>query len=236
MLADIWFTFFFQPLFNILIYIYNTIANNNLGWAVIWLTIFLRIFLLPFSFISERNSYKQKKVEAEAKKVAQAFRGDPVAMQEEFRMIVKKNKISPWAKVLVLGVQVLVIVLLYQVFIQGITGERVIKLLYPIIDFPGNINVLFYGFNVGQTGVASWAFVAAAYLMVVIFLEHGIRKEWTKPEAVYLFLFPLMTFTALWYLPMVKSLFILTTMMFSTILSLVGKVIFPREQEVEKVK
>src|SRR3989339_620414 len=131
MLADIWFTYLFQPLFNILIYIYNTIAENNLGWAVIWLTIFLRIFLLPFSFISERNNFKQEKVEEEAQKAAQTFRGDPVAMQEEFRRIVKKNKISPWAKVLVLGIQILVIVLLYQVFIQGITGERVIKLLYP---------------------------------------------------------------------------------------------------------
>jgi len=236
MIADIWFTFLFQPLFNALIYIYSTIADNNLGWAVIWLTIFLRIFLLPLSFISERNRHKQKNVEEEAKKTVQAFRDDSVAMKEEFRRIVKKNKISPWAKVLALGIQILVIVLLYQVFVQGINGERVVKILYPFIDFPGNINVIFYGFNVGATKVASWAFLAAAYLFVAIFLEHGIKKTWSKPDAIFLFLFPLATFAVLWYLPMVKSLFILTTMIFSTIIALLGKIIFPREKIVEKVK
>jgi len=236
MLVDIWFTFFFQPLFNILIFIYNTIADNNLGWAVIWLTIFLRLFLLPLSFISERNNYKQEKVEKEANKASESFRGDPVAMQEEFRRIVKKNKISPWAKVIMLGMQILVIVLLYQVFIQGITGERMIKLLYPFVDFPGNINTMFYGVNVGVTGVSSWAFAAAAYLVVIIFLEHGLKKPWEKQEAIYLFLFPLATFAVLWYLPMVKSLFILTTLAFSTIITLLGKVIFPREKAVEESK
>jgi len=235
MLADIWFTFFFQPLFNALIYIYSTIANNNLGWAVIWLTIFLRLFLLPLSFISERNSHKQKDIEEEAEKSVQAFRGDSVAMKEEFRRIVKKNKISPWAKVLTLGIQVLVIILLYQVFVQGITGERIVKILYPFIDFPGNINVIFYGLNVGATKVVSWAFAAAGYLIAVIFIEHGIKKPWSKPDAIFLFLFPLATFAVLWYLPMVKSLFILTTMIFSTIISLIGKVVFPAKK-VEEVK
>jgi len=223
MFEQIWFTFLYQPLFNALILIYNSIAGQNLGWAVIWLTIFLRIFLLPLSIISEKRNIKKEKVEEQARKSAEAFRGDSIAMKEEFRKIVKKNKISPWAKVAVLLIQVLVFVLLYEVFIQGINGARVIKVLYSAVDYPGNINLNFYGFNVGNTHVVFWAFLAAAYLMLAIFFEHGLKNKWLPSEAAFLILFPLFTFLLLWYLPMVKSLFILTTMMFSTILALFGK-------------
>jgi hypothetical protein len=38
--------------------------------------------------------------------------------------------VYPWAKSIVLGVQGLVFVLLYQVFLRGITGEKIIKILY----------------------------------------------------------------------------------------------------------
>ena len=51
-----------------------------------------------------------------------------LSIPEEIRKIMKKNMVSPWAKVMSLGFQLLVLVLLYQVFIRGITGERVIKL------------------------------------------------------------------------------------------------------------
>jgi hypothetical protein len=37
----------------------------------------------------------------------------------------------------------------------------------------------------------------------------------------FLLFFPLITFIVLWYLPMVKSLFILTTMIFSDIVGLI---------------
>ena len=225
MLSFIWYTFLFQPLFNVLIFFYNGWAHQNLGWAVVCLTIALRLVLLPFSIISEKNAIKEENLEAEAKKMAEAYRGDPVAAKEAYRNFIKKNKISPWAKMVVLLIQILVLFLLYQVFIQGITGERVVKILYPQIDFPGNINVMFYGTDIGIAHNIPWALVCAIYLMVAIFLEHDKKKSWTPAEAVYLFMLPLFTFGALWWLPMVKSIFILTTMMFSTIIEINGKLV-----------
>lgn len=225
MIGEFWFQFLYQPLFNALILIYNTIAEQNLGWAVVWLTVFLRLILLPLSIISEKNSLKQGEVEKKAEEMANAFRGDPVMMKEEYRNFMRKNKMSPWAKVIVLAVQILVLFLLYQVFMQGITGERVIRVLYPWVDFPGSINILFYGFNIGEVHSGFWAFISAAFLFLVILFEHGVRTPWKTQEATYLFVFPLATYLVLWYLPMVKSLFILTTMVFSVIIGLVSKVV-----------
>ncbi len=231
MLSYFWAIYLYQPLFNALIWIYLNIAGRNLGWAVVWLTIFLRIILLPLTIISERDSARQKGVEEEARHAAKAFKNDVVAQNEEIRKIMRKNRVSPWAKVMSLGMQLLVLVLLYQVFIRGITGERVIKILYPWIDFPGKINTDFYGFNIGERHDTFWAGVAALYLFVSILISQRSDKKHDRSKTTFLFLFPLFTFFALWLLPMVKALFILTTMMFSDTITIVRKTIFPDKEE-----
>lgn len=226
MVAQIWYVFFYQPIFNGLFLIYTFVAGYNLGWAVIWLTIFLRIVLLPLTIISERNTLRYKKAVAEAEGALVAYKNDPLAQRNEARKIVKKYKISPWAKVLTLFIQGLVLVLLYQVFIQGISGEKIIKILYPSVQFPGKIDTNFYGFEIGQRFDSLWAGIAAGFLFIVIMLEERRRPSWQKPDIYYVIFFPIITFVVLWYLPMVKSLFILTTMIFSSIISFMSRMFF----------
>ncbi|OGH88896.1 MAG: hypothetical protein A2537_01875 [Candidatus Magasanikbacteria bacterium RIFOXYD2_FULL_36_9] len=221
-----WNDYLFVPLVNALIWIYNNMTDHNLGWAVIWLTVGLRILLLPLTIISEHNSTKQEKAEAESLKIAKAFRFDQIAQQEEIRKIIKKNHISPWAKVSALLIQLLVLVLLYQVFLRGITGEKLAKVLYSSIDFPGKINTLFYGFEIGKVHDWIWSGICALYIFIFIIFENRHQKNWQGGQVVFLFLFPLFTFAVLWYLPMVKALFILTSMIFSDIISLIISVIF----------
>ncbi|MEK7131793.1 MAG: YidC/Oxa1 family membrane protein insertase [Patescibacteria group bacterium] len=232
MLSYLWANYLYQPLFNALIWIYLNIAERNLGWAVIWLTVFLRIILLPLTIISERDAAKQENVEEEVKHAAKAFKNDAVAQKEEIRKIMKKNRVSPWAKVMSLGFQLLVFVLLYQVFVRGITGDRIIKLLYPWINFPGKINIDFYGFNIGNRHDGFWAGLVAIYLFFSIYLSDGARRAKDKSRAAFLFLFPIFTFLVLWFLPMVKSLFILTTMIFSDTITIIRTVIFPEKKAV----
>lgn len=236
MLSYFWMTYLYQPLFNGLIWIYINIADRNMGWTVIWLTIFLRIVLLPFTLISERDRIKQQEVEEQALKASQAFKNDIVAQKEEIRRIMRKNHVSPWAKVVSLGFQLLVFVLLYQVFIRGITGDRIIKLLYSWIDFPGKINTDFYGFNIGAHHDLFWSGLVAIYLFVSIYINESSKPKQDKSKMTYLFLFPAFTFFVLWYLPMVKSLFILTTMVFSDIIGLIRKMLFSEKKKKEEPK
>ena len=207
------------------------IADKNLGWAVVWLTIFLRLILLPLTVISERDAARHKKAEEEAIKTAKAFKTDPIIQKEEIRKLMRKHKISPWAKVLTLGIQLLVLILLYQVFVRGITGERLIKLLYSWVDFPGKMNTIFYGFDIGKTHDWFWAGIAAVYLFMSIYISGHKEKHLETSHATFLILFPLFTFFALWALPMVKSVFILTSMIFSDIISVIRMVIFPIKEE-----
>lgn len=227
MLSFIWFTFLYQPLLNALVWIYNNFSDHNMGWSVIILTVMLRIALLPFSIIAQRDSGKMKQVRLEAVEAVKIFKNDPVAQKEEYRKIMKKNKVSPWAKVVVLLIQFVVLILLYQVFMGGIFGAKLVKVLYQGVSFPGAINNSFYGFNIGELHNSIWAGIAALYLFLSIAITKGKMSNWQKGEVVFLFLFPLFTFTALWILPMVKSLFILTSMVFSDILTFIRVIFFP---------
>lgn len=227
MFAEFWYSYLYQPLFNALIWIYGGIADKNMGWAVIWMTIFLRVFLLPLTIISERNAIRQVKAEVEAETAVKAYKNDSVAQKDIFRKVMNKYKISPWAKVITLGIQVLVLVLLYQVFVGGIGGEKMFKTLYPVLDFPGKINNNFYGFDIGRARDMFWAGVCAVYLFMSILIENRGRQRWQSSEVTFLVIFPLFTAVILWFLPMVKSLFILTSMVFSDTITVIRKLVFP---------
>lgn len=228
--ATIWNDFLYQPMFNLLIWLYNNWTDQNLGWAVVYLTIILRVALLPLSLISERNKYRRnEEVRKEVEKVSKSLKKDPILMKQEIRGILKKKKVKPWSKMIVLGIQALVLVLLYQVFLRGITGEKILKILYPAVDFPGKINAVFYGFELGATHDIIWPAIVALFLITEIYL--GFRRQkygFTKSDLAYFILFPLATFIVLWILPMVKSLFILTSIIISVIIGRISKMLFQK--------
>lgn len=234
MLETIWHDFLYQPVFNLLIWIYNNWADANLGWAVVYLTVILRLVLLPFTLVTEKNRAKNMDLNQELKKIEQGYRNDPVLMKEETRKVLKKTRVSPWSKVVVLGVQVLVLVLLYQVFLRGITGDKVIKILYPFINFPGKINTVFYGFELGAVHDFIWPGIVGLFLLVEIYFGYRKYKTLAKADLAYFILFPVFSFLALWFLPMVKSLFILTSLVFSAIIHQFSKLLF-RSKPVKKV-
>lgn len=226
-MPDFWFSILYQPVFNLLVWIYNNLTAGNMGYAVVAMTVMLRLCLLPLSIISERDVNRQKKVEMEAFSAARAFKNDPVAQKEEARRIIRLYRVSPWAKVTSLLIQGLVFFLLYQVFVGGMMGDRTVNVLYEGNNLVGKVNIDFYGFNISRTHDWVWPGICALYLFISIFIEEFGRKDMDKSELYFLFLFPGFVFLFLYSLPMVKSLFILTSMMFSDILRLIRITFFP---------
>lgn len=217
-MTSLWFILLFQPLLNALIWIYTNAAGQNLGVAVIIMTIGLRVVMLPFSLLSEKNEAKQRSLEKEGKVIMAMFKNDSVAQKEEIRKLMKKNHISPWARFLTLVAQVLLFLVLYQVFIHGINNEQVAKSLYSGVTYPGKLNTSFLGFDIGQNHTSLWAGVAALYLLVSIVAQGILRgKSWEKSDVYFIIFFPLFIFGGLWFLPMVKSIFFLTTVVCSDI-------------------
>lgn len=226
---NLWHNYLYQPVFNFLIWIYNNWTDMNFGWAVVYLTIILRILLLPFSLINERNRVKNAQIEDGIRKLEKEYHTDAIQRKEEIRRLLKQQRVQPWARVIVLGVQLLVLILLYQVFLRGITGEKILSILYPWVDFPGYIETNFYGFELGEVRTFVWPGIVAVWLFAEIYVDLHKKGKIKKKDLMFFLLFPTFVFVILWYLPMVKSLFILTSMAFSFIVAVPSKAIFSAE-------
>ena len=73
--------------------------------------------------------------------IQKEFKDDPVARKEQIRELMRANKIRPWAATALLGFQLLMLILLYQVFVGGMGAK--LNALYYSIPRPDIINTRF---------------------------------------------------------------------------------------------
>lgn len=218
MIGNLWHDYLYTPLLNVLFYLYAGPAFGNLGWAVVELTVLLRLALLPFTIMEERSSWRYEQLQAKLETVARDFKNDTVRRKEKVRQLLQEHRISYWAKTVVLAIQALVLILLYQVFMGGIRFTAH-ELLYSWVSPPMNINTLFYGVDLSSHNLP-WAVACGAFLMVNIYRAQSHNHHPSRSDLYYLVGFPIFTFAILWILPMVKSLFIMTTMIFTQLVHL----------------
>lgn len=216
----LWNNYLYIPGFNFLVWVYLNYSGFNLGISIILITILLRIVLLPFTILNEKGKAASQELAKEVATIKQDMANDPVGQKEEIRKAFKKKKIRPWAKAVILGIQGMTLVLLYQIFISGIDARSNLQLLYPSIPRPDFINTNFLGFDLAERSMIL-AGVVAGYLLIEIIFNYWINKKGkTRKEQIFAILFPTFVFLVLIILPSVKSIFVLTSLVFSSIISM----------------
>lgn len=218
MVAQIWHDLLFTPLLNLLIYLYNTLAVENLGLAVVYMTIGLRIFLIPFSIIAERSAFKYERVQGDIAEIQKECKDDPVARKERIRELMRVNRIRPWPTVVLTGVQLLTLVLLYQVFVGGMTGK--LSALYPSVPRPDVINTNFLVLDIAEKNAYAAGAVGLVLYWQIWRSQRRRRETLERNDVIFRYVFPLISFTILASLPSVKIVFILTAMGFGYIIHL----------------
>jgi YidC/Oxa1 family membrane protein insertase len=235
-MISIWNAYLYDPMFNLLIWLYNGIGLENLGLAVISLTILVRVVLIPFSFIAERNQEKSKRIGEKWKELTRDIPSDLVLRRELIRAYIKEQRTSPWARIALLGVQLLVLVLLYQVFLGGFAHPETFP-LYSWMTRPDFINTSFFGlFDVADRNIALAALSGVVVYIVITLEQRRMREAITRQNLWFRIFFPLASAAALAALPSVKSLFILTSILFSAIFHYIKSRLFPVAVAVDAVE
>lgn len=218
----IWHELIFRPLINILIGLYNTIGFENLGLAIVWLTVIMRIVLLPLSLKDEGQREAEQKLKNELAELKRMFANNPSVLRDEQRKLMRVKRFRRWPRVIVLVVQALVLVILYQVFINGTHLNQIVDVLYSFVKVPLRINTYFLGIDISQRSYILTS-LAALLLLANIWFDHALTNtKWTRSEFAFLFGFPALTFAVLIILPAVKAVFILSTLLFSDILMVIS--------------
>ena len=108
-----WFFFLTKPIFALLHYLNELIGN--MGWAIIGLTIIIKIVLFPLAYRSYASMAKMKELQPQMEKLKEAAGDDRQKMQQSMMELYKKEKVNPAAGCLPILLQIPIFFSLYKV-------------------------------------------------------------------------------------------------------------------------
>ena len=106
------FAFLVKPLLKVLQYFYNIF--NNYGWAIIFVTIIIKIIFAPLTHKSFKSMKGMQKVQPYVKVIQERHKGDRQKMNEEMIELYKKHKVNPLGGCLPMLLQIPVFIGLYH--------------------------------------------------------------------------------------------------------------------------
>ncbi len=107
-----------RPIFWLLKQIYAILGNY--GWAIVILTIVVRIPFIPIVNKGQRSMKRLQKVQPLMQQVKEKYKNDPKRMQAEMMNIYKKHKVNPMGGCLPMLIQIPVFFALYKVLMVAI--------------------------------------------------------------------------------------------------------------------
>ena len=101
-----------------------TNPNYSYGVAIIFVTLIIKLILLPLNIKSMRSSIRINEIQPEIQKIQKKYKNDPQRLQQEQMKLYKEYNINPFGSCLPLLLQWPILIALYYVFnnIQGISG------------------------------------------------------------------------------------------------------------------
>lgn len=152
----------YRPLLNLLVWISEHLVAGDFGFAVIIITVIVRLLLFPFFHKSLKDQKLMTKIQAEREKVEKQYKDDKEKQVAEIMRLYKENKVNPFSGFLLLLIQLPVILALYKVIITGINGA-VAASLYSFIKPITAVNYTFLGLiNLKESNTIMLGLVVAA--------------------------------------------------------------------------
>jgi len=126
---SLWFSLLYQPLVNLLILFYQ-LLGQNLGAAIIGLTLAVRGLLLPLTLPSIRAAQKMRTLNPQLAKLKKKHGEDKQALTKAQMKLYQKHGLNPAAGCLPQIIQIIILIALFQAFNQVLRadGEVAVKL------------------------------------------------------------------------------------------------------------
>jgi len=113
-----WLTFIAAPLFWILRWIHNVIGNW--GWAIIVLTLLIKLVFYPLSVASYRSMAQMRKLAPRLEALKKRYADDKQQLHQAMMELYKTEKINPLGGCLPILIQIPVFIALYWVLLESV--------------------------------------------------------------------------------------------------------------------
>ena len=138
-------TVLYEPIYNLLIYLYNIVPGNDIGLAIICLTILIKLVLLPLSLQAVRSQKALQDLQPKMDALKKQYKDSKEKLAAETMKLYKEQKVNPLSSCLPLLIQFPFLIAVYQAFRVGLTSEN-FEILYSFVKNPEHINPVAFGF------------------------------------------------------------------------------------------
>jgi YidC/Oxa1 family membrane protein insertase len=132
-------TVFYEPIFNLLIFLYNVVPGSDLAIAIILLTIIIKLILYPLSRKSIESQKSLQELQPKIEEVKKQYGDDREKMGKEMMQLYKDHKVNPLSSCLPLLLQLPFLIAVFRVFRNGF-GGKALEMVYPFISTPEAVN------------------------------------------------------------------------------------------------
>ncbi|HVM73664.1 MAG TPA: YidC/Oxa1 family membrane protein insertase [Candidatus Paceibacterota bacterium] len=185
MIATVFNTIIYNPLYNGLVYLVGIIPSHDVGIAVVILTIIVRIIIYPLSRRAVQAQLDMKKVAPEVTKIRDKYKDDKQGESKAIFALYKERGIHPFASFFLVLVQSPILIGLYWVFSRGGLPIVVVARLYSFVHIPAAINMEFLGLQNMAGHSIVLALLAGLTQFVYTRLAMGPRGVKTATEASF---------------------------------------------------
>ncbi len=137
-------TFFYQPILNLLVFLYNISPFSDIGIAILLLTIVIKLALWPLNNSSIKSQKALQDLQPKIDELKKIHKDNKIALSQATMDLYKNNKVNPFSSCLPLLIQLPFLIAVFQVFRDGVNSK--LDLVYPFITNPGSIDMISFGF------------------------------------------------------------------------------------------
>jgi len=140
-------TFVYNPIYNLLIFIYNVIPLHDFGVAIVLVTLLIKFLLIPVSRKQIESQKKMTELQPKIKELQNKYKDDKEKQSKALIELYKENKTNPLSGCLPMIVQLVFLIAIYRVLFNISNAGLSVNSdgLYSFIKNPGQINHLFLG-------------------------------------------------------------------------------------------
>ena len=145
MIVSFFYTYLYNPIYNLLIFFVGAVPGGDVGLAVIAVTVAVKVIILPLSLSAVRTQRAMKVIEPELKEIREKYKADKEKQAKEMFALYKKYRINPFASFLTLLIQLPILIALYWVFMGESLPTVNVEILYSFVSIPAVISTDFLG-------------------------------------------------------------------------------------------
>jgi len=135
---------FYQPILNLLVFLYNTVSFNDLGIAIILLTVVIKLVFWPLGRTAIKSQKALQDLQPKIEELKKQYDKDKAGLSKATMELYKNNKVNPFSSCLPLLIQLPFLFAVYQVFRDGMNNK--LDLVYSFINRPEALNTISFGF------------------------------------------------------------------------------------------